>query len=66
LAGEAATKAPHQKSTFGRCQQKLKQRLTLIFKVDIFSPRSNGGAQCGALAANPNDVLTDRRMASGE
>jgi hypothetical protein len=66
LAGEAQ-RMPHiEKSTCGRCQQKLKQHLTLIFKVDIFSPEENPAPQCGALAAITNDVLTRRRMTNGE
>src|SRR6478752_2902729 len=41
LAGEATRKPHIEKSTCGRCQQNLKQHLTLIFKVDIFSPRDD-------------------------
>jgi hypothetical protein len=64
LAGEA-TRRPHiEKSTSGRCQQNLKQHLTLIFKVDIFSPGGDRGAHCGTPAANPNDVLME--AANGE
>jgi hypothetical protein len=34
LAVRQARKASHLKLTAGRCHQKLKRRLTLIFKVD--------------------------------
>jgi hypothetical protein len=45
LSGEA-DRTPHIKNSQpGRCQQMLKRRLTLIFKVDIFSPRTRTRAQ---------------------
>jgi hypothetical protein len=34
LASEADRKASREKPTAGRCHQKLKRHLTLIFKVD--------------------------------
>src|SRR5215472_17183008 len=58
LAGEATTDASHRKSTCGRCQQKLKQHLTLIFKVDIFSPANGTAPNLALPVVIANEVLT--------
>src|SRR5215472_19101426 len=58
LAGEATTDASHRKSTCGRCQQKLKQHLTLIFKVDIFSPANGTAPNVAMPVVIANEVLT--------